>query len=112
MGLIRPELARWLEPRREFLAAILCMALAGWVGSRGGWFFALLGFAGFALSAGWLLGSWRRLAFHREIAAPGVVAPDFAPRRSIRRAARSRSWPGGGTSNGSTTPNTPSRAKT
>ena len=73
MGLIRPELARWLEPRREFLAAILCMALAGWVGSRGGWFFALLGFAGFALSAGWLLGSWRRLAFHREIAAPGVV---------------------------------------
>ncbi|MDO5642159.1 MAG: hypothetical protein Q4G26_07195 [Paracoccus sp. (in: a-proteobacteria)] len=73
MGLIRPELARWLAPRRELLTAILCMGLSAWVASWGGWFFAGLGYLGFMLCAGWLLGSWRRLAFHRDIAAPGLV---------------------------------------
>ena len=73
MGLIRPELREWLRPRQEMLAAGVCMAVSGWVATWGGWFFAALGFVGFAISAGWLLGSWRRLAFHRDIAAPGLV---------------------------------------
>ncbi|WBU60507.1 hypothetical protein [Paracoccus albus] len=73
MGLIRPELQAWLGPRKEFLAAIVCMAVAGWIATWGGWFYAALGFAGFAICAAWMLGSWRRLAFHRDIAAPGLV---------------------------------------
>lgn len=73
MGLIRPELREWLRPRQEMLVAALCVIVSGWIASWGGWFFAGLGFLGFAISAGWLLGSWRRLAFHRDIAAPGLV---------------------------------------
>ncbi|MFD1794576.1 hypothetical protein FQV27_07195 [Paracoccus aurantiacus] len=76
MGLIRPELARWLAPRREFIASALGIALSGWIASRGGWFFALIGFACFAICAVWMLGSWRRLAFLHDIAAPGVVEVD------------------------------------
>ncbi|NHF73938.1 hypothetical protein [Paracoccus xiamenensis] len=76
MGVIRPELAAWLAPRRELMAAATCMALAGWVATWGGWFFAGLGFLGFAICAAWMLGSWRRLAFHRDIAAPGVLDID------------------------------------
>ncbi len=73
MGLIRPELREWLRPRQEMLVAALCVIVSGWIASWGGWFFAGLGFLGFAISVGWLLGSWRRLAFHRDIAAPGLV---------------------------------------
>lgn len=73
MALIRPELQAWLIPRKELLAAIVCMAVAGWIATWGGWFYAALGFAGFAICCAWMLGSWRRLAFHRDIAAPGVV---------------------------------------
>ncbi|TKW67467.1 MAG: hypothetical protein DI616_06295 [Paracoccus denitrificans] len=71
--MIRPELREWLRPRQELLAAVLCMALSGWVASWGGSFFAWLGYLGFMVCAFWLVGSWRRLAFHRDIAAPGLV---------------------------------------
>lgn len=73
MGLIRPELARWLAPRREIIAAIAGMALGLWIASWGGWFYIPLGLMVIAGCAIWALGSWRRLAFLHEIAAPGVV---------------------------------------
>ena len=43
MGLIRPELAQWLAPRREFFAALAGVAFGAWVATRGGWFFGGLG---------------------------------------------------------------------
>lgn len=74
--MIRPELAQWLVPRRELFAAILLALLGAWIASRGGWFLFALGAAVFATGAGWGIGSWRRLAFRREIAAPGMVEID------------------------------------
>ncbi len=76
MALIRPELARWLHPRRELLAAVALALLGGWIASRGGWLLLLLGAAVLVLGVGWGVGSWRRLAFRREVSAPGVVEID------------------------------------
>ena len=76
MGLIRPELAQWLRPRRELIAAVLLILLGGYVALLGGWFLALIGALMIATGGGWALGSWRRLAFRRQIAAPGVLVVD------------------------------------
>ncbi|MBA4490553.1 hypothetical protein H1S04_07195 [Paracoccus sp. S1E-3] len=74
--MIRPELARWLAPRREFFAALAGMALGLWVATRGGWFLGALGLMLGALCLGWAIDSRRRLAFRRDIAAPGVLDID------------------------------------
>lgn len=76
MGLIRPELAQWLAPRREFFAALAGVAFGAWVATRGGWFFGGLGLILIALCIGWAVGSRRRLAFRRDVAAPGVLDID------------------------------------
>ena len=76
MGLIRPELAQWLAPRREAAAAIALTLLGAWVISRGGWFFLGLGAGLLALGLGWVRGSLRRLAFRRDVSAPGVLELD------------------------------------
>ncbi|MFV0410729.1 MAG: hypothetical protein ACK5LJ_13860 [Paracoccus sp. (in: a-proteobacteria)] len=73
MGLIRPELRDWLHHHRELLAAIGCMLISLWVMIWGGWFYAALGLAAAGASLLWVRGSWRRRAFHRKIAAPGVL---------------------------------------
>ncbi|WBU55994.1 hypothetical protein [Paracoccus sediminicola] len=73
MGLIRPELAAWIAPRRELLAAIGGAVFGGWLATWGGWFYLGLGALIFAVCAVLTVGAWRRLAFHRDIAAPGVV---------------------------------------
>ncbi|WBU64336.1 hypothetical protein [Paracoccus aerodenitrificans] len=73
MGLIRPELARWLTQRRELLAALATVLFGGWLALRGGWFFFALGAAVFATGAVWAVTSWRRLAFLHDVTAPGVV---------------------------------------
>lgn len=73
MGLIRPELASWLAPRRELLAAVLVTLMGGWLASLGGWFLFALGAVVFATGAVWAVTSFRRLAFRRDVAAPGLV---------------------------------------
>ena len=83
MGLIRPELAQWLAPRREFFAALAGVVFSLWVATRGGWFFGGLGLILLALCFGWAVGSRRRLAFRRDIAAPGVLDIDEVEIRYI-----------------------------
>ncbi|SDE38426.1 hypothetical protein SAMN05421538_10690 [Paracoccus isoporae] len=73
MGLIRPELAAWLAPRRELLAAVAVALIGGWLASRGGWFLFAIGAVVFAIGAAWAVTSFRRLAFRRDVAAPGLV---------------------------------------
>lgn len=76
MGLIRPELAQWLAPRREVFAALAGIAAGLWVATRGGWFLGAIGLILTAICIGWAIGSRRRLAFRRDISAPGVLDID------------------------------------
>ncbi|WBU53863.1 hypothetical protein [Paracoccus sp. SCSIO 75233] len=73
MGLIRPELSAWIGSRREFLASLAGVLFGIWVATWGGWFFLGLGVLIAAVCAALAVGSWRRLAFRHDVAAPGVV---------------------------------------
>ncbi|MFD2172690.1 hypothetical protein [Rhodobacter lacus] len=61
---------------RETLAAGLCLGLALWIASRGGWLLAVLGLGLAVLCGAWALLAWRRTRFARPVAAPGVVDLD------------------------------------
>ncbi len=62
-----------LAPWREVIAALALAALGLWLASRGGWLLIPAGLAVAALGAGWAVTARRRMRFHTEIAAPGVV---------------------------------------
>lgn len=74
--MIRPELAQRLRPWGETLAALVVVAFGAWVFARGGWVFWPLG----ALIAGaaglWALDARRRMRFHSDASAPGLVELD------------------------------------
>lgn len=74
--MIRPELRRWLMPRRELLSAIVGILLGLWIATRGGWLLGGMGLVVTLSAAVWAVGSWRRLAFRRDIGAPGVLEVD------------------------------------
>lgn len=73
MTLLRPELARMLSIHREALIGAGLALLGIWIASYGGYLLTPLGLALGALGAGWAVLSWRRVRFHQEGDAPGIV---------------------------------------
>ncbi len=74
--MIRPRLRALLRRWREPLLAGSALVLGLWLATRGGWFFALLGGVCALIGAVLFLGAVRRLAFLRNITAPGYVQLD------------------------------------
>lgn len=74
--MIRPELRAWLTRHAEVLAAGGALALALWVGTRGGWFLAAVGLAFGALALGWAVLALRRARFALPVSEPGLVEID------------------------------------
>lgn len=74
--MIRPELRAWATRHAEALAAGGALALALWVGTRGGWFLAGIGVAFGALALGWAVLALARARFALPISEPGVVEID------------------------------------
>lgn len=74
--MIRPELRAQLLRHGETIAATICLALAFWIATRGGWFLATVGLLLAALAAGWGVLAWRRTRFDRPISEPGLVELD------------------------------------
>lgn len=62
-----------IEPWREVMAALALGAFGLWVASRGGAILVPAGLAIGALGVAWAVTARRRMRFHREVGAPGVV---------------------------------------
>jgi hypothetical protein len=62
-----------LRPWREVLAALAATAFGLWVAAQGGLILIPAGMAIAGLGAAWAIAARRRMRFHTEIAAPGVV---------------------------------------
>lgn len=73
MSLIRPELKRTLSRWREVLTGVAVAVVGGWAATFGGWFYQGLGAVIVALGLALAYVGWRRLRFHREGDAAGVV---------------------------------------
>jgi hypothetical protein len=73
MSLIRPELLAAAHRGREVIAALVVTGIGGWLALLGGYLFLPLGGMVLALGIGWLVLSIRRLRFHQDGEAPGIV---------------------------------------
>lgn len=74
--MIRPELAEKLRPWAETLAALATAGFGLWVFSLGGWIFWPLGALIAAAALAWALDARRRMRFHSDASAPGLVELD------------------------------------
>ncbi len=73
MSLIRPELKKTLTRWRDVLTGFALAGAGGWIVTFGGWFYQGLGLLIVALALGLSFVGWRRLRFHRDGQAAGVV---------------------------------------
>jgi hypothetical protein len=73
VSFIRPELLQSAHRWREVIAGGVLAALGAWTATRGGYFLTPLGLALLALGTGWALTAFRRLRFHQDGEAPGIV---------------------------------------
>lgn len=73
MSLIRPELVSAAHRGREVIAALVLAALGGWIAFRGGYVLIVVGGLVSALGAVWAVYTLRRLRFHQDGEAPGMV---------------------------------------
>lgn len=73
MSLIRPELAYGLRRWSEVLASLALSGLGVWTLQSHDRFIQILGAAIIVTGLGLALVAWRRLRFHRDTAAPGIV---------------------------------------
>ncbi len=71
--MIRPDLADALARWREVLAAVALVAFGAWVASRGGWLLGPVGIGLGMLGLLWAVHAHRRMRFHTDVSAPGVV---------------------------------------
>lgn len=74
--MIRPELAARLRPWAETGAAGAAVAFGLWVFSLGGWLFWPLGGLIAAAALAWAVDARRRMRFHSDASAPGLVELD------------------------------------
>lgn len=74
--MIRPELAERLRPWAETLSALVAVVFGLWVVSLGGWVFRPVGSAIALIAAIWAMDARRRMRFHSNASAPGVVELD------------------------------------
>lgn len=73
MSLVRPELSAAAWRLREVLAGAALAGLGLWTAAQGGYLLTPLGLAVLGLGAGWMLTAFRRLRFHQDGDAPGIV---------------------------------------
>lgn len=73
MTFIRPELLATLHRWREVLLALALAALGVWTASQGGYLLTPLGLALLAIGGAWALTAFRRIRFHQDGEAPGIV---------------------------------------
>lgn len=73
MSFIRPELTAAAWRWREVLVALALASLGLWTAAQGGYFLTPLGLALTTLGTGWALTALRRLRFHQDGEAPGIV---------------------------------------
>jgi hypothetical protein len=73
MSLIRPELAQTLRRWSEVLASLALSGFGLWTLQSHDRFIQIIGAAIIATGLGLALLAWRRLRFHRDTAAPGIV---------------------------------------
>lgn len=73
MSFIRPEILEGLRKGREVIAAGVVAALGLWIATAGGYLPVLAGLGLAAVGAVWAVTALRRLRFHQDGEAPGVV---------------------------------------
>ncbi|MCC1481139.1 hypothetical protein [Roseibaca sp. Y0-43] len=73
MSLIRPELMQTLRRWSEVLASLALSAFGVWTLQSHDRFIQIIGAILIATGLGLALLAWRRLRFHRDTAAPGIV---------------------------------------
>ncbi|WP_296642876.1 hypothetical protein [Roseinatronobacter sp.] len=73
MSVIRPELVEGLRRWSEVIASMALAAFGLWTLQSHDRFIQIIGAAIIATGLGLALLAWRRLRFHRETAAPGIV---------------------------------------
>ena len=73
MSLIRPELIAAARRNAELLSALALAAFGLWTAAQGGYLLIPLGLALLAMGGGWALTAFRRLKFHQDGEAPGIV---------------------------------------
>jgi hypothetical protein len=73
MSFIRPELLATARRFREILASIALAGFGSWTAAQGGYLLTPLGLALLALGLGWAVTAWRRLRFHQDGEAPGIL---------------------------------------
>ncbi|WP_245875436.1 hypothetical protein [Tabrizicola aquatica] len=71
--MIRPELQAQLLRWREVIAGLAITAIGGWTAWQGGYLLLPLGLIVAALGLAWALQSLRRLRFHQDGDAPGIL---------------------------------------
>ena len=71
--MIRPELLAQLHRWREVIAGLAVAAIGLWIAWQGGYLLLPLGLIVAALGIGWALQSLRRLRFHQDGEAPGIL---------------------------------------
>lgn len=71
--MIRPELQQALIRHRELIAALAVAGLGLWTAWQGGYLLVPLGLIVAGLGIGWVILSARRLRFHQDGEAPGIL---------------------------------------